>query len=247
MTEHSIVSQDEWTQARKELLAKEKEVSKQREELTALRQQLPWYRVETPYEFDAPQGKKSLLDLFGDHSQLLVYHFMFGPDWVEGCPACSLVADHYNPLVRHLKARDVSLVTVSRAAIEKLTSYRQRLGWDFEWVSSLNNSFNQDFRVSFTQQEQDDGAMEYNYEMGTVPSLECPGISSFIRNQNGEVFHTYSAFARGLENLLGVYSFLDIVPQGRNEQDLPFTMAWVRRNDSYDEQPPGESLIELET
>lgn len=245
MTEHKIVSQGEWLTARKELLAKEKEFSKQREQMTALRQQLPWCRVETSYEFDSLDGKRSLLDLFGDCSQLLVYHFMFGPDWSEGCPACSMVADHYNPLVRHLKARDVALVTVSRAPVEKLVEYRQRMEWSFEWVSSLKNSFNQDFRVSFTQQQQDDGAMEYNYSVGSFPSLECPGISCFIRNEQGQVFHTYSAYARGLENLLGVYNFLDIVPRGRDEDHLPFTMAWVRRHDSYDDPQSEDLLVEL--
>ncbi len=247
MSSPPIVSRTEWIEARKELLAREKQASKQREELTALRQQLPWYRLETDYEFDAADGRRSLSDLFGNHSQLLVYHFMFGPDWTEGCPACSMLADHYDPLVRHLQARDVALATVSRAPIEKLIEYRTRMGWGFEWVSSLHNRFNQDFHVSFTQQEQDAGTMKYNYATGTFPSLECPGISVFIRNSSGDIFHTYSAYARGLENLLGVYSFLDIVPKGRDEDELPFTMAWVRRHDSYDAEPPANWLVELGT
>lgn len=247
MSEHSIVSREEWLSARRELLAKEKRASQQRAELTALRQQLPWCRVDTDYVFDSVDGQKSLSDLFGQHRQLLVYHFMFGPDWTEGCPACSLLADHYNPLICHLNARGVSLVTVSRAPVERLMEYRSRMGWDFEWVSSLNNTFNQDFRVSFTTEQQQAGTMDYNYQTGSVPTLECPGISSFVRGEDGDILHTYSAYARGLENLLGVYSFLDMVPAGRNEDELPFTMAWVRRHDSYNVEPPGDSLVSLET
>lgn len=224
---------------------KEKEFSRQREDMTALRQKLPWYRVDKEYQFDGPHGKRSLHDLFGAQSQLLVYHFMFGPDWSAGCPICSMIADHYDPLVTHLKARDVSLVTVSRAPIESLTAYQQRMGWNFEWASSLHTDFNQDFRVSFTQQEKDEGTMDYNYGLGSFPSLECPGISSFIRNDEGDVFHTYSAYARGLENLLGIYSFLDIVPKGRDEAELPFSMAWVRRHDSYDDNSHPDALVEL--
>lgn len=247
MNEHTIVSRDEWLSARQELLAKEKEASKLREELTALRQQLPWCRVETDYVFAGTDGDKRLSDLFGNCSQLLVYHFMYGPDWTEGCPACSLLADHYDPLIRHLQARDVSLVTVSRAPLEELQNYRKRMGWSFEWLSSLNNTFNQDFRVSFTEEQISDGTADYNYAGGSVPGPECPGISSFICDDGGNIFHTYSAYARGLENLLGVYSFLDLVPKGRDEDKLPFTMAWVRRHDSYDAEPPDDSLVSLET
>ena len=247
MTQPQIVSQEEWLSARKELLAKEKEFTRQREEMTALRQQLPWYRLDKSYEFDGPDGKRSLPDLFGDQSQLLVYHFMFGPDWPEGCPICSMLGDHYDPLVTHLKARDVSLVTVSRAPIEQLAAYKQRMGWNFDWYSSLHNEFNQEFRVSFSQEEKDEGAMNYNYGLGSFPSLECPGISSFVRNEQGEVFHTYSAYARGLENFLGIYNFLDIVPKGRDEDSLPFGMAWVRRHDSYDDPSQRDALVELGT
>lgn len=228
-----IVNDEQWLDARKKLLIAEKAYSKQREELTRLRQQMPWRRIEKEYEFDSTQGKRRLLDLFGPHSQLLVYHFMYGPDWEEGCKICSLLADHYDPLIVHLKARDVALVTVSRAPIEVLAAYRKRMKWRFEWVSSLNTEFNRDFGVSFTQEEMDAGQMNYNYKLQKFPSTECPGVSCFARNEAGEVFHTYSAYDRGLENLLGVYSFLDLVPKGRDESQLPYGMAWVRHHDRY--------------
>lgn len=235
MRSPNVVSDAEWLTARKELLQKEKELSRQRDELTRLRQQLPWRKLDQAYEFDGPDGKRSLLDLFGDQSQLLIYHFMFGPDWKEGCKACSLVADHYDPLVIHLKARDVSMVTVSRAPIATLEDYKQRMRWNFEWVSSLNNSFNQDFGVTFTEEEKNESRMNYNYSLGSFPVTECPGVSSFARNDDGEIFHTYSAYARGLENLLGIYNLLDLVPKGRDEVELPYGMAWVRHHDQYED------------
>lgn len=235
MASQRIVSGDEWLAARKELLEKEKELSRQRDEMTRLRQQLPWRKIEQTYEFDGADGKRSLLDLFDSCSQLLVYHFMFGPDWPEGCKICSMCADHYDPLVVHLKARDVSMVTISRAPIETLQSFKQRMGWNFEWVSSLNNEFNRDFGVTFTDEEQAEGRMDYNYRLGSFPVTECPGVSSFARNEDGEVFHTYSAYSRGLENLLGIYNLLDLVPNGRNESELPYGMAWVRHHDRYED------------
>ena len=234
MRSPDVVSDAEWLTARKELLQKEKELSRQRDELTRQRQQLPWRKLDQTYEFDGPDGKRSLLDLFGDQSQLLIYHFMFGPDWKEGCKACSLVADHYDPLVVHLKARDVSMVTVSRAPIATLEDYKQRMHWKFEWVSSLNNSFNQDFGVTFTEKEKNESRMNYHYRLGSFPVTECPGVSSFARNDDGEIFHTYSAYARGLENLLGIYNLLDLVPKGRDEAELPYGMAWVRHHDQYE-------------
>lgn len=245
MSQHKIVSQVEWIEARKELLAREKEFSKQRDELTTLRQQLPWRKIENEYEFDGTSGKKRLSQLFGPCSQLLIYHFMFGPDWDDGCRICSMLGDHYDPLVIHLKARDVSFVTISRAPIEKLEAYKKRMGWSFEWLSSLRNRFNQDFGVSFTQQEMDEGQMNYNYRLGRFPSTECPGISSFYRDEVGEVFHTYSAYARGLENFLGIYNFLDITPKGRDEDSLPYGMAWVRHHDRYDDDGQVDHYVEL--
>lgn len=201
---NQVVSEDQWIAARKELLVKEKELSARRDELTRMRQHLPWHRIDKEYEFDTPDGKQLLPELFGSRSQLITYHFMFGPDWKEGCKICSLLADHYDPLVVHLQARDVSLVTVSRAPIETLSAYRTRMSWTFPWVSSLYNQFNQDFGVTFTQEELDGSRMNYNYKIGKFPTTECPGVSCFYKNEQGKVFHTYSAYSRGLENLLGI-------------------------------------------
>lgn len=234
MTSHRVVSSDEWLAARLELLEKEKEFSRLRDELTQLRRDLPWEKVEKQYPFDGPEGKESLSDLFGECSQLIIYHFMFGPDWPEGCKICSMLADHYDPLVLHLKHRDVALVTVSRAALTTLRAFQQRMGWRFKWVSSLENDFNWDFHVSFTPEAMEAKSVYYNYREGAVfPANEGPGVSSFYKDEDGDVFHTYSAYARGLENLLGVYNFLDLVPKGRDEGGLPYGMAWVRHHDQY--------------
>ncbi len=235
MSDHPVVSGEEWLTARKELLRTEKELSRLRDELTQQRRNLPWEKIEKDYTFDGSHGKLTLSDLFGSNSQLLVYHFMFGPDWKDGCKICSMLADHYDPLIVHLKARDVTLATVSRAPIETLESYKQSMGWSFEWASSINSDFNQDFGVTFTQEEMDESRMNYNYQVGRFPSTECPGISSFVRNQQGQIFRTYSAYARGLENLLGIYNYLDLVPKGRDKAELPYGMAWVRHHDRYDD------------
>lgn len=166
---------------------------------------------------------------------------MFDPDWKEGCKICSLLADHYDPLVVHLQARDVSLVTVSRAPIETLSAYRTRMSWTFPWVSSLHNQFNQDFGVTFTQEELDGSRMNYDYKTGKFPTTECPGVSCFCKNEQSEVFHTYSAYSRGLEDLLGIYNFLDLVPKGRDDNNLPYGMHWVRHHDRYTD----ESFVDL--
>jgi len=236
MTSHPVVSSDAWLAARKTLLEKEKAFSKLRDELTQQRRELPWEKVAKQYIFDGPEGKESLTDLFGDCSQLIVYHFMYGPDWTEGCKTCSMLADQYEPMVIHLKHRDVTLVTVSRAPLSTLTAYKQRMGWYFKWVSSLDNDFNWDYHVSITPEEMEAGQAYYNYQhAATFPVNECPGISSFYKDDQGDVYHTYSSFGRGLENFLGIYNFLDIVPKGRDEQELPYTMAWVRHRDQYDD------------
>jgi predicted dithiol-disulfide oxidoreductase (DUF899 family) len=236
MTDHTVVSSDQWLTARKDLLQKEKEFSRLRDELTQKRRNLPWERVEKDYTFDGPNGKESLADLFGECSQLIVYHFMFGPDWPEGCKVCSMLGDHYDPLVVHLKHRDVTLVTVSRAPLATLEAYRQRMGWSFKWVSSLERDFNWDYHVSFKQEDLDAGRAYYNYQEGAkFPVTEGPGISSFRKDASGDVFHTYSSFGRGLENFLGIYNFLDIVTKGRDEDGLPYPMAWVRHKDRYDD------------
>jgi predicted dithiol-disulfide oxidoreductase (DUF899 family) len=230
---HAIVSQDEWLAARKALLAKEKEFSKARDQLSTARRALPWVKVEKNYVFDGPAGKETLADLFGAKSQLLVYHFMLGPGWVQGCPSCSFLADHFDGAVAHLAQRDVTLVVVSRAPLAEIEAYKKRMGWKFKWVSSYGTDFNRDYHVSFSKDEVA-GEVEYNYAMGKFPSEEAPGISAFIKDEAGSVFHTYSSYARGLDILLGTYNFLDMAPKGRDEDGLPWTMAWVRRHDEYE-------------
>jgi predicted dithiol-disulfide oxidoreductase (DUF899 family) len=230
--QHQIASRDEWLAARKALLAKEKAFTKARDALSQERRRLPWLKVDKTYVFEGPGGKETLADLFAGCSQLLVYHFMFGPDWNEGCPSCSFWADNYNGAVVHLRHRDVTLVAISRAPLEKLESYRKRMGWSFKWLSSYGNDFNRDYQVSFTPEEQKTAI--YNYEAGGFGSSEAPGVSVFSRGADGQVFHTYSCYARGLDMLNGAYHLLDLVPKGRGEQGLPFPMAWVRRHDQYD-------------
>jgi predicted dithiol-disulfide oxidoreductase (DUF899 family) len=228
---HKVVSREEWLAVRKSFLVKEKEFTRARDELSRQRRELPWVEVEKSYAFDGPDGKVSLPDLFAGKSQLLVYHFMFGPDWGEGCPSCSFWADNYNGIVVHLANRDVSLVAISRAPLEKLEAYKRRMGWGFKWVSSLNNDFNRDFHVSFTPEEQKTAV--YNYEARGFGSSEAPGASVFAKDEAGRVFHTYSCYARGLDMLNGAYHLLDLVPKGRDEDSLPYPMAWVRRHDKY--------------
>ena len=233
MTDHTVVSHEEWEAARKKLLEKEKEFSKLREELTKLRQALPWEKVEKEYTFDGPRGKETLADLFDGKSQLIVYHFMFDPEWTEGCKSCSIIADHYNPSIIHLNHRDVAMVTVSRAPLEKLEAYKKRMGWSFKWLSSLCSGFNFDYHVSFTPEQAEKRETYYNYRMEKSAGGERPGISVFYKSENGGIFHTYSAFSRGLENLIGAYALLDMVPKGRDESTLKNGMDWVRRHDQY--------------
>jgi predicted dithiol-disulfide oxidoreductase (DUF899 family) len=230
--QHQIVSRDEWLAARKALLAKEKAFTKARDALSQERRRLPWLKVDKTYVFEGPGGKETLTDLFAGCSQLLVYHFMFGPDWNEGCPSCSFWADNYNGAVVHLRQRDVTLVAISRAPLEKLESYRQRMGWSFKWVSSYGNDFNRDYHVSFTPEEQKTAI--YNYEASGFVSSEAPGVSVFSTGADGQVFHTYSCYARGLDMLNGAYHLLDLMPKGRDEQGLSYPMAWVRRHDQYE-------------
>lgn len=238
--QHKIVSQGEWLTARKALLAREKEFTRARDALSAARRDLPWTPVEKDYVFDGANGSEKLSDLFGGKSQLIVYHFMLGPGWVQGCPSCSFLADHFDGAAVHLAQRDVALVVVSRAPLAEIEAYKKRMGWKFKWVSSFGNKFNHDFHVSFTKDEVAAGA-EYNYAVGKIPSEELPGLSAFIRDESGKVFHTYSSYARGLDILVGTYNFLDMAPKGRDEDALPWTMSWVRRHDEYDEKPKGGS------
>ena len=232
--QHKVVSRDEWIAARKAHLANEKAFTKARDRLSAERRELPWVKVEKNYLFDTPEGKKSLADLFDGRSQLIVYHFMLGPDWGEGCPSCSYLADHFDGAALHLAHRDVSLLAVSRAPLPEIAAYKKRMGWRFPWVSSYGNDFNYDFHVSF-RREHKEGEVYYNYEMGDFESDEMPGVSVFIKDASGAIFHTYSAYARGLDILVGTYNFLDLVPKGRDEAELPWSMAWVRRHDDYDD------------
>jgi predicted dithiol-disulfide oxidoreductase (DUF899 family) len=233
--EHAVVSPKEWIANRKELLRKEKEFTKLRDELSRQRRELPWEKVEKEYVFDGPNGKVTLSDLFGGKSQLIVYHFMFGPGWEAGCPSCSYLADHFDGSLIHLANRDVTLAAVSRAPMEQIDLFKKRMGWQFRWVSSFENDFNRDYHVSFTKEEMAEGKVSYNYEMAEFPSEEAPGASVFYKNDAGEIFHTYSTFARGLDILVGAYNFLDLAPKGRDEDALAFSMAWVRHHDRYAE------------
>jgi len=226
-------SAEQWLVKRKELLGKEKELTRLRDQLAAERRDLPWVRLERNYFFDAPGGKVSLADLFAGRRQLVIYHFMFGPDWQEGCPSCSYVSDHIDAALPHLAARDVTVTMVSRAPIGKIETFKKRMGWHFNWVSSHDTDFNADFHVSFTKEEMARGKVNYNYTEQEFPSEEAPGLSVFYKNAAGEIFHTYSSFGRGLDVLLGTYMILDLVPKGRDEDGLEFSMAWVRYHDRY--------------
>jgi predicted dithiol-disulfide oxidoreductase (DUF899 family) len=230
--DHPVVAHDEWLAERKELLAREKEFTKLRDELSARRRELPWQRVEKEYVFEGPDGRRSLSELFGGRSQLVVYHFMFDPGWEEGCKSCSFWADNFAPNVVHLKARDVTLVAVSRAPYAKLASYEQRMGWGFKWYSSADTDFNFDYGASFAPQDEErDGA--YNYGSLSPNSPEREGVSVFYRDSSGAVFHTYSTYARGIDILNTAYNYLDLVPKGRDEEGGR-SQSWVRRHDEYD-------------
>jgi predicted dithiol-disulfide oxidoreductase (DUF899 family) len=232
MNHPEIVSEAEWLVARKDLLAREKEFTRQRDVLSAARRQMPWVKIDKEYVFDGPKGKETLADLFDGHSQLIVYHFMFGPGWEEGCKSCSFLADHFDGANWHLPHRDVALVVVSRAPLSEFEPYKKRMGWRFKWVSSYENDFNFDYHVSFTKDEEAKGTVYYNYGMGEFMSDELPGLSVFYKDENGDIFHSYSTYARGLDILVGTYNFLDLVPKGRNENPES-TMDWVRRHDQY--------------
>ena len=230
---HRVVTREEWLRARKEHLAKEKEFTRLRDELSRERRDLPWLRVEKNYVFEGPKGKVSLAELFDGRSQLFLYHFMFGPDWKEGCPSCSFLSDHIDAAWPHLIHHDVMVAAVSRAPLPKIEAFKKRMGWRFNWVSSHGNDFNRDYHVSFTKDEIAKGAMEYNYQIQRFPSEEAHGASVFVKDSSGEVFHTYSAYARGIDLLNTAYNFLDLVPKGRDEEELEFTQAWVRHHDRY--------------
>ncbi len=250
MTDHKTGTREEWLAARLELLEAEKELTRRSDELARRRQQLPWVRIDKEYVFDNDEGEQTLRELFAGRSQLLVYHFMFGPDYTAGCPSCSAIADGFDGFVVHLAHHDVTLSAVSRAPLAKLQAYKRRMGWTFPWASSLGSDFNFDFNVSVTEEQQREGGYEYNYRPGTVRQLrggegpiafaamagtdvpaytrERPGMSAFAL-EDGVVYHTYSTYARGLDGLWGMYQWLDRAPKGRNE-----TGPWWRHHDEYD-------------
>jgi predicted dithiol-disulfide oxidoreductase (DUF899 family) len=231
--EHNIVAQDEWIAARKELLKKEKEITRLSDQLSAERRKLPWVKITKNYVFDGPGGRVTLADLFAGRNQLVMQHFMFGPDWQEGCPSCSFMADHIDGALPHLAASDVTMAAVSRASLAKIGAFKKRMGWCFQWVSSCGSDFNADFHVSFTKDELAQGRVNYNYTMQEFPSAEAPAISVFYKDATGGVFHTYSTYGRGVEVLMGAYRILDLVPKGRDEDRLDFSMQWVRHHDRY--------------
>ncbi len=231
--DHRVVSRAEWLTARTAFLAKEKEFTRLRDELSRERRALPWVKVDKAYVFDGPSGPETLADLFGGRSQLVVYHFMFSPEWDEGCPHCSFWADHYDGIGLHLPHRDATLVVVSRAPLARIEAFRKRMGWAFKWVSSSRNDFNYDYQASFTPEAIKSGAVFYNYEKTKMNMSDREGVSVFYRNGSGAVFHTYSSYARGIDMLNGTYQFLDLLPRGRDEDHLDFTQAWVRHHDRY--------------
>lgn len=236
MTRHLIATRDEWTAARRRLLIQEKELTRRRDELARQRRDLPWVKVEKHYRFEGPDGPKTLADLFAGRSQLIVQHFMFGPGWSEGCVGCSLLADHHDAALQHVEQRDVTLVAVSRAPWPEIDAFRRRMGWRFPWVSSFGSDFNFDYQVSFTEEEKAKGRVTYNFETQDFLSEELSGISVFFRDAAGDVFHTYSTYGRGGEELLGVYRYLDLVPKGRDENGPGGDLTdWVRHHDRYDE------------
>ncbi len=219
-----VATRDEWLRERVALLEAEKDLSRRRDELAQARRALPWVRVEQDYRFDTVDGERSLRELFEGRSQLVVYHFMFGPDWEEGCPSCSFWADNYNGITVHLAHRDTTLIAVSRAPLAALQTYRARMGWTFNWVSSFGSTFNHDYGVSHAE--------TYNFAAVEHPSEESPGLSAFVRH-DGDVFHTYSCYARGLDVFNTAYQILDVTAKGRDEDSLPWSMAWLHRHDQY--------------
>lgn len=235
---HKVVSREEWLKQRKALLVKEKGLTHQLDQMSRLRRDLPWVRIGKNYVFEGANGTETLVDLFGKRSQLAVYHFMLGPGWAEGCPSCSMLGDHLDGANIHLSQRDVSLVVVSRAPYAEIAAFQQRMGWKFKWVSSYGSDFNFDFGVSFTPEQMDRNKVPYNYTEQPPFSEEAPGLSVFTKDEENTVYHTYSAYARGLEHLLGVYNFLDLMPKGRDEDGLTFSMSWVRHHDRYEDPAP---------
>jgi predicted dithiol-disulfide oxidoreductase (DUF899 family) len=235
MTRHEVVSEEQWIEARRALLAEEKAFTRERDRLSEKRRALPWVKLQRNYVFEESGGSVTLAELFDGRSQLIVYHFMFGPDWQEGCPGCSLLSDHVDGARQHFEHNDVSFVAVSRGSIDNLMAYRQRMGWNFRWVSSAGNDFNLDFHVSFPKGTRERGVF-YNFSELPDPEMdELPGVSVFCKEDDGRIYHTYSTYGRGGEMFLTVYAWLDIVPKGRNETKRGNLGDWVKRHDRYEE------------
>ncbi len=230
--DHSVVSHSEWLAARTAFLAREKEFSRQRDELARQRRQLPWEKVEKQYIFDGPGGTVTLAELFENKSQLIVYHFMFNPEWDEGCPNCSFWADHYDSLRYHLKQRDTAFVAISRAPLAKIEPFKKRMGWGFKWVSSFHNDFNFDYQASFTPEQLRSGTAFFNYSTEQAGGEDREGASVFYKDESGTIFHTYSTYARGIDLLNTTYNFLDLTPKGRDETPGA-AQDWVDYHDRY--------------
>ena len=233
-----VVERGEWLEERKELLKEEKALTRQKEALAAKRRELPLVKVEEDYVFAGKDGPVKLSELFDGMNQLMVYHFMFAPEWSQGCKSCSVIADHYDPTIVHLRHRDTNLVTVSRAPIDQLMAFQKRMGWSFPWVSSAENRFNRDFGVCFTQEELKNPLAIYNYVSPPYPITDLPGLSVFVKGDDGTIYHSYSTYARGLDPFINVYNFLDMTPKGRDEDESMRGMAWLRHHDRYG--VPGE-------
>ena len=238
--DHPVVSRQQWLADRKKLLAREMELTRLGDQIARERRALPWVRMEKNYVFDTPEGRRALADLFEGRRQLLVQHFMLGPGWEQGCPSCSYMADHIDGMQVHLEHRDVTLLVVSRAPLAEIERFRKRMGWKFPWVSSHGTDFNRDFHVTFTAEEKEDGTADYNFG-SKPPGQEMPGVSVFWKDDSGEVFHTYSAYGRGVEVMMHTYRLLDLTPKGRDEDGLRFTMDWVRHHDRYEPAPAAKS------
>lgn len=238
---HRVVARDVWMAERKKLLAREKELTRLGDRIARERRALPWVEVDKSYEFDAPEGRRTLSELFDGRRQLLVQHFMFAPGWEQGCPSCSFMADHIDGMHVHLAHRDVTLVAVSRAPLAEIEGFRRRMGWRFRWVSSHASDFNYDFGVSFTPEETARGELSYNYGRWPHAFEEWPGISVFHKNDAGMIFHTYSTYGRGVEVMMGTYRLLDLTPRGRGEREVEHKMEWVRHHDCYQTAPAAET------
>lgn len=237
IAKHPVVSDEQWLEERQKLLAREKELTHLRDRIAFARRALPWRRIARNYVFDTPEGKRTLAELFEGRRQLIVQHFMLGPGWEQGCPSCSFMADHTDGMNIHLQQRDITFVAVSRAPLADIRRFRQRMGWQFRWVSSHGSDFNHDFAVSFTQEELASGEVYYNYAKRPFPAEEAPGISVFYKDDAGEVFHTYSTFGRGVEAMMGAYLLIDLAPKGRDERPAPHMMDWIRHHDRYESAP----------